>query len=176
MGETARVLTKPRLTYDYHTHILTINMLSVLREVSFDHMKGFIGKSINAFLYDCAVIDLTIRMTWLLEIKDGSVTPDMIITVTAMEGPTEVLLIPFYGKCALTETDEHVFGRAEKVILVHSNILCVVVILVREATEYASLDGDSATSNILHGDTDGGCPQPHSSIIHQETQHTTYSR
>lgn len=84
MGETARVLTKPRLTYDYHTHILTIDTLSVLREVSFDDMKGFIDKSINALLYDRTVIDPTIRMTWLLEIKDDSVTPDMIITVTAM--------------------------------------------------------------------------------------------
>jgi hypothetical protein len=135
-------------------------MPSVLHEASFDDMKDFIGSTISSLPYDRNVISPTVRMTWPLEVRDGSVTPDIIITVTAMEGPTEVLLIPLYGECALTETDEHVFGKAERVVRTHPDILCVLVVLVREATDYAAPGEDSPASQILHGDTDGGYVPP----------------
>ncbi|KAG1818591.1 uncharacterized protein BJ212DRAFT_1479592 [Suillus subaureus] len=136
-------------------------MPSVLHEEMFDDMKKFISKSIDALPYDHTIINLTIHMTWPLEVKDGSVTPDIIITMTAMEEPTEVLLIPFYGECAFMETDKHVFEKMEKVICTHLDIICVVIVLVCEATDYASPDELLDTTNILHGDTDGSYPQPH---------------
>ncbi|KAG1726779.1 hypothetical protein EDD22DRAFT_961359 [Suillus occidentalis] len=162
LGDTARViLNLIRLTYDYHTRILTINMPSVLHEATFDDMKQFVSQTISTLPFDRTVIDPLIRMTWPLEVKDGIVTPDIIITVNAMEGPTEVLLIPFYGECVLSETDEHVFEKMAKVIRAHPDIICVVVVLVHEATDYTSPKILSDVSNILHGDTNDGYPQPH---------------
>ncbi|KAG2028410.1 hypothetical protein BDR03DRAFT_988476, partial [Suillus americanus] len=107
VGETARVSTKPRqviasncfgLAYDYNTHILITNMPTVLHEASFNHVKVSVRDCIRNLPYDCDVIDPMIQMTWSLEIASGSVVPDMVITLNAVDGPTEVVLIPFVGE------------------------------------------------------------------------------
>ncbi|KAG1784685.1 uncharacterized protein HD556DRAFT_1451489 [Suillus plorans] len=160
LGETARaMLNLSRLAYDYNTRILIISMPTVLHETLFDDLKDLIGDAIKAFPYDRAIISPKIHMTRPLDTKDGWVTPDMTISVTALEGPTEVVMIPFYGECALTETDEHVFGKVEDVIAAHPDVICVVVVLVREATKYAAPVADSTASKTLHGGTDSE-PQP----------------
>jgi hypothetical protein len=159
LNETDQVSTKPRLTYDCNTRILIIIMPSVLREASFDDVKDFVGDSIKALPYDRAVISPKTHMSWSLEIPDGVIIPDMTVSVTALEGPTEVVLIPFVGECAHTETDKHVFEKVEKVILAHPDTICVVVVLAREAAEYAAPGKDSTASKVLHGGTDSS-PKP----------------
>ncbi|KAG1849456.1 hypothetical protein DFJ58DRAFT_729536 [Suillus subalutaceus] len=86
--------------------------------------------------------------------------PDMAITVTAVEGPTEVVLIPFIVECALSETDEHVFEKAEDIILAYPDVICIAVVLVHEAREYATPDYcDSTVPTALCGSTDSD-PKP----------------
>ncbi|KAG1832861.1 hypothetical protein DFJ58DRAFT_736265 [Suillus subalutaceus] len=147
VGDTARV-SKPRLAYDYNTHILIANMPTVLHEASFNHVMVFVGKFINDLPYDDDVIDPMIQMAWSLKTANGSVVPDMVVTVNAVEEPTRVL-IPFVGECALSETDEHIFGKAEDIILAHPEVICMVVVLVREAADYAAPSPDSTASKTL---------------------------
>lgn len=113
-------------------------MPSVLHEAMFDNMKQFVGQTIGTLPYDRTVINPIICMTWPLEVKDGIVMPDIIITANAIEGPTEVFLIPFHGECVLSETDKHVFEKMEKVIHLYPDIICMVVVLVHKATNYTS--------------------------------------
>ncbi|KAG1857711.1 hypothetical protein DFJ58DRAFT_878153 [Suillus subalutaceus] len=162
LEEAARVSTKPRhvikLTYDCNTRILIIMLPTVLHEASFDDVKDYVGDSIRALPYDRTTISPKIHMNWPLDIPDGVVNPDMTISITALEGPTEVVLIPFFGECALSETDKHVFGKTEKVILAYPDTICVVVVLVREATLYANPGKDYTALNtvlkVLLGSTD----------------------
>ncbi|KAG1858043.1 hypothetical protein DFJ58DRAFT_782617 [Suillus subalutaceus] len=159
LDETAQVLIKPRLTYDRNTRILIIDIPTILHEASFDDVSDFIGDSIKALPYDRTIISPKIHMMQSLDTPDGVVTPDMTISVTALEGPTEVVLIPFFGECALTETDEQVFRKTEKVILAHPDTICVMVVLAREATDYDAPGKDSTASKVLRGGTNGN-PQP----------------
>ncbi|KAG1786400.1 uncharacterized protein HD556DRAFT_1313538 [Suillus plorans] len=134
-------------------------MPTVLHETSFDDLKDLIGDVIKALPYDRDIISPKIHMGQSLDTKDRWIIPDMTISVTALEGPTEVVLIPFYGECSLTETDEHVFEKVEDVIAMHPDLICVVVVLVREATKYAALVAGSTASNALYNETDNE-PQP----------------
>ncbi|KAG1890794.1 hypothetical protein F4604DRAFT_1949163 [Suillus subluteus] len=160
LDETAQAtLNLSRLTYDRNTRILIIDIPTILHEASFDDVSNFIGDSIKALPYDHTIISPKIHMMRSLDTPDGVVTPDMTISVTALEGPTEVVLIPFFGECALTETDKQVFRKTEKVILAHLDTICVVVVLACEATDYDAPGKDSTASKVLRGGTDGN-PQP----------------
>ncbi|KAG2113310.1 hypothetical protein BD769DRAFT_1673853 [Suillus cothurnatus] len=134
-------------------------MPTVLHEAFFDHVKVFVDKYICDLPYNRDVISPMIHMNWSLEIADGSVMPDMVISVTAVEGPLEVVLIPFYGECALSETDDHVFRKVESVILAHLDVICVLVVLAREAADYTAPGCDSTISKTLCGGTDSD-PKP----------------
>ncbi|KAG2107881.1 hypothetical protein DEU56DRAFT_920533 [Suillus clintonianus] len=70
-----------------------------------------------------------------------------------MDLPAKVVLVPFLAECALSEKDEHVFGKVEKVVLARPDIKCAVVVLVREDTDYAAPDDDSIASTVLRGGT-----------------------
>jgi hypothetical protein len=135
-------------------HILVVNMPTILHEAFFDHMKVFVDKYICDLPYNRDVISPMIHMNWSLEITDGSVMPDMVISVTAVEGPLEVMLIPFYGECALSETDDHVFRKVESVILAHPDVICILVMLAHEAADYTAPSCDSTISKTLCGGTD----------------------
>ncbi|KAG2030496.1 hypothetical protein BDR03DRAFT_987043 [Suillus americanus] len=137
VGEMARVSTKPR-------QVTASNCFSILQPC-----EDFVGDYIRDLPYDHNIIDPMIQMAWSLKIAEGSVIPDMLITVNAVEGPTQVVLIPFIGECALSETDKHVFGKAEDIILAHLEVICVVVVLVREAAVYAAPRPDSTASKTL---------------------------
>ncbi|KAG1823836.1 uncharacterized protein BJ212DRAFT_1326898 [Suillus subaureus] len=160
VGETGRVSTKPRLAYDYNTHVLIVNMPTVLHQVSFDDVRIFVSDFIHDLPYDPEIICPMLDTSLMLEIADGSIMPDMAMTVTAVEGPTEVVLIPFVAECALSETDEHVFEKAEDIILAYPDVICIAVMLVREAREYAAPDyRDSTVPTALCGGTDSD-PKP----------------
>lgn len=64
---------------------------------------------------------------------------DMSMSLTPVEERPDEVLIPFFGECAFSETDAHVFQKAENMVLAHPEVKCVTVVLVHEATEYAPL-------------------------------------
>ncbi|KAG2153136.1 hypothetical protein DEU56DRAFT_751753, partial [Suillus clintonianus] len=134
------------LTYERNTHILIVDMPTVLHEASFDVVKDAIIKSIDALPYDRDIIFTTTNMNWPLKVKGASITADVIVSITAMDLPAKVVLVPFLAECALSEKDEHVFGKVEKVVLARPDIKCAVVVLVREDTDYAAPDDDSIAS------------------------------
>jgi hypothetical protein len=134
-------------------------MPTILHEAFFDHVKVFVDKYICDLPYNRDVISPMIHMNWSLEIADGSVMPNMVISVTAVEGPLEVVLIPFYRECALLETDDHVFRKVESVILAHLDVICILVMLAHEAADYTAPDCDSTISKTLCGGTDSD-PKP----------------
>ncbi|KAG2154523.1 hypothetical protein DEU56DRAFT_906935 [Suillus clintonianus] len=128
-------------------------MPTVLHEASFDVVKDAIIKSIDALPYDRDIIFTTTNMNWPLKVKGASITADVIVSITAMDLPAKVVLVPFLAECALSEKDEHVFGKVEKVVLARPDIKCAVVVLVREDTDYAAPDDDSIASTVLRGGT-----------------------
>ncbi|KAG1851406.1 hypothetical protein F4604DRAFT_1686898 [Suillus subluteus] len=160
MSHMAMLNLSRRLAYDYNMHVLIVNMPTVLHQVSFNDVKIFVSDFIHDLPYDPKIICPMLDTSLMLEIADGSVMPDMAITVTAVEGPTEVVLIPFVAECALSETDEHVFEKAEDIILAYPDVICIAVVLVHEAREYAAPDyRDSTVPTALCGGTDSD-PKP----------------
>ncbi|KAG1831948.1 hypothetical protein F4604DRAFT_1964350 [Suillus subluteus] len=163
--ETGRVPIKPRLTYDYNDHILTIDMPTILHESFYDDLKQSFTLAIHNLPYDRMTIRPQIHMNYPLQIVDKVVTPDMVISLTATQGPTTVVLIPYVGETALTEEWDHVFGKVESMIAKHPEIVLASIVLVREAKPYASPpDGKSTTaSETLHNRKDSDLshkPQP----------------
>jgi hypothetical protein len=75
-------------------------------------------------------------MNYPLQIIDKSVTPDMAISLTTTEEPTEVLLIPFIGETAVTEEWAHVFRKVESMIEEYPEAIFASIVLVREAKHY----------------------------------------
>lgn len=85
--------------------------------------------------------------------------PDMSMSLFPVEERPNEVLIPFFGECAFSETDAHVFQKAENMVLAHPEVKCVTVVLVHEATEYAPPDQESTVSKALFGGTDSN-PKP----------------
>ncbi|KAG1723549.1 hypothetical protein EDB19DRAFT_1834550 [Suillus lakei] len=160
VGETEEVLRKPRLTYNYITHVLTIDMASTLHEEPFDYLKERLTIAIDALPYDPDVIRPRIHMNRHLQLEDQSVTPDMTIALTSVDGPTEVVSISALGECALSEDRDHVFNKMETEIKAHPEADLAVIVLIREAISYASPLKDSTVSKALRNGDGGDPPLP----------------
>jgi hypothetical protein len=90
-------------------------------------------------------------MNYPLRLTDKTVTPDMMISLTATQGPTKVVLISYLGETALSETWDHVFEKMEFMIARHLKVLFTLIGTVYEAKCYTSPpDGDSTASKTLH--------------------------
>jgi hypothetical protein len=110
-------------------------------------------------------------MNYQLQTQDQFVTPGMTITLTSVDGPTEVVLISGLGECALSEDKVHVFDKMESEIRAHPEANFAVIALIREAITYQSLSENSAASTALrNGD------EELSQILHQSMIYATIVR
>jgi hypothetical protein len=101
-------------------------------------------------------------MNYPLQITDKSVTPDMAISLTARQGPTEVLIIPFVGETAVTEEWDHVFRKVESMIEEYPEAIFASIVLVREARRYVCPARKSTASKTLHNRKPDDLPgEPH---------------
>jgi hypothetical protein len=100
-------------------------------------------------------------MNYPLQIEDESVTPDILISLTATQGPTTTLLIPYAGETALTEQWDHVFKKVESMIVAYPETILASIVLVREAKRYSSPQIESIAEETLHNSVgDGKKPKP----------------
>ncbi|KAG1893758.1 uncharacterized protein F5891DRAFT_1258309 [Suillus fuscotomentosus] len=152
--ETGRISIKPRLAYDYNEQLLTINMPTVLHEAFHDDLKDLFTSAIKDLPYNRRIIRPQVHMNNKLRLKSKSVTPDMVISLTAMQGPTQKLLIPYVGETALTEQWDHVFKKMESMIVARPEIVLASIVLVREAKCYTSPHQDSIAMQTLHNRCD----------------------
>ncbi|KAG1779781.1 hypothetical protein EV702DRAFT_1195140 [Suillus placidus] len=150
VGETDKVLKKPRLTYNYTTLLLTIKMPSTLHEEPFDYLKDCLTFAIGSLPYDRDVIRPMVYMNYDLELEDQAVTPDMTIGLTSVDGPTEVILISALGECALLEDTDHAFDKMEAEILAHPETILAAIVVIHEAITYKSPDANSTAFTALH--------------------------
>jgi len=150
-----------RLTYDYNVHLLTIDMPTVLHEAFYDDLKKSFTLAIENLPYNHRAISPQIHMNYPLHITDQSVTPDMMISLTATQGPTEVVLIPFLGETALSEDWDHVFEKVESMIAKHPEVVLASIVLLREVKPYACPAIKSTASKMLHNRKDSDlCKKP----------------
>ncbi|KAG2743505.1 hypothetical protein P692DRAFT_20878360 [Suillus brevipes Sb2] len=126
----------PRLTYDYNEHLLVIDMPTVLHEAFYDDLKKLFTLAMDRIPYHRRTINPQVHMNYPLQIIDKSVTPDMAISLTTTEEPTEVLLIPFIGETAVTEEWAHVFRKVESMIEEYPEAIYASIVLIREAKHY----------------------------------------
>ncbi|KAG2353653.1 hypothetical protein BDR07DRAFT_1382965 [Suillus spraguei] len=143
LGKMGRSI-KPRLDYNYNTHILLVNMPSTIHEVPFQHIKDTITQSIAALPYDHDVITPVVQM-------NESITPDFCITITRGERPTQYIFLPVYGEVTCSETKDHTINKLKLMIATHFKLKMVIVILVvvQEVTTYNSPKRDSYTLKVL---------------------------
>ncbi|KAG2757005.1 hypothetical protein P692DRAFT_20638321, partial [Suillus brevipes Sb2] len=161
VGETGRISIKPRLSYDYNEHLLTIDMPTVLHESFYDDLKRSFTLAIESLPYHPMIIRPQIHMNYPLQIEDESVTPDILISLTATQGPTTTLLIPYAGETALTEQWDHVFKKVESMIVAYPETILASIVLVREAKRYSSPQIESIAEETLHNSVgDGKKPKP----------------
>ncbi|KIK46064.1 hypothetical protein CY34DRAFT_9991 [Suillus luteus UH-Slu-Lm8-n1] len=151
LEETGRV-AKPRLTYDYETCTLLVDMPSAIHEAPFDCLKLCLGQSIAALPYDRDVVFPMIHMNSSLPVKSKTVTPDICITITPAQGPTRVRFVPFLGESAFTEEKLHAIRKLKKTIAAHPEIKVVTLALIREAQPYSKPEKGSLASATFHKD------------------------
>lgn len=141
-------------------------MPSTLHEEPFDYLKECLTLAIASFPYDRDVIRPSIKMNYQLQIQDASVMPDMTIALTSVDGPTEVVLIPGLGECALSEDRARVFTKMEDEIVAHPEAEFAVIVVIVEAITYASPAKDTpAWTALRNGDEDEPFPLSLKSFI-----------
>ncbi|KAG2139277.1 hypothetical protein DEU56DRAFT_912111 [Suillus clintonianus] len=130
--------------------LLTIDMPTVLHESFYDDLKDSFTVAIRSFPYHRLTIRPQIHMNRTLAIKDKSVTPDLVISLSATRGPSEVLLIPYIGVTALTEEWDHVFEKMVSMIAQYPETILASIVLVRELKRYACPAEKSTATETLH--------------------------
>ncbi|KAG1771341.1 hypothetical protein EV702DRAFT_1048973 [Suillus placidus] len=170
VGEQKRVLTKPRLSYNYNERVLTIDMPSTLHEESFDHLKDCLTLAIAALPYDRDAITTRISMNSPMQLKNKSVIPDMTIKITPVKGPRKRVVTSGIGECALSETKEDVFDKVESEIEAHPEADLAVIVVISEVISYASPEPDSTAWKALrNGENDDPSPLPLDSFLDQRS-------
>lgn len=149
VGESGRLVMKPRLTYDYNELTLSIDMPTAIHEEPFDCLKEHLTLAIANMPYNRRAIRPRIHMNYSLEVPNKTVTPDMTITLTRVEGPTENVAISGLGECAFSEDGAHVFDKMETEIEAHPEVDFAVIVLIHESASFASPLPDSTASKIL---------------------------
>ncbi|KAG1888809.1 hypothetical protein F4604DRAFT_1674426 [Suillus subluteus] len=109
-------------------------------------------------------------------ITDQIVTPYLTITLTSVDGPTEFILIPALGECALSEDREHVFDKMDKELQAHPKAVLVMIVLIHEAKSYTSPPVKSIASITLrNGDEDDPFPLPLRPFIRQQSMPRSFN-
>jgi hypothetical protein len=111
-------------------------MPSAIHEAPFDCLKLSLGQSIAMLPYDHDTVFQMIHMNSSLKVGRKSVTPDICLTLTPAEGPTNIVLVPFFGESACSEDKRHAIGKLAKTIRAHPDIKMAVLGLIREAQPY----------------------------------------
>jgi hypothetical protein len=124
-------------------------MPSPLHEESFDYLKDCFTLAIGGLPYDPELLTPRASMNSNLKLKKKTVTPDMLIQVTPVDGPRKMRVISGVGECALSETKEDVFNKVEEEIEAHPEIDFATIVLVTEAKTYASPSEGSIAWNAL---------------------------
>jgi hypothetical protein len=124
-------------------------MPGALHEESFDHLKDCFTLAIGALPYNREILTPRASMNSNLKVEKQIVTPDMLILITPVKGPRRLRLISGVGECALSETKDDVFDKVEKEIRAHPEIDLAVIVVVKEATTYASPAKDSTAWKAL---------------------------
>ncbi|KAG1820636.1 hypothetical protein EV424DRAFT_1615238 [Suillus variegatus] len=154
-GEAGRILTKPRLAYDYDKHILSVDMPSFLHEAAFDYLKCHLTLAIAQLPYDPELVETTISMNYPLKIGGSKiVNPDMTITISAVDDAPSVVLVPAIGECAFSQNRDKVFKRMEDEIEAHPDAVLAIIVLVREGIHYTCPNADSIASKELRNRED----------------------
>jgi hypothetical protein len=138
-----------RLTYDYDKNSLLVEMPSAIHEAPFDCLKLVLGQSILAMPYDRDLIFPMLHMNSSLSAKRKSVTPDICMTVTPVEGPTKIVLVPFVGECACSEDKGHAIRKLKDTIAANPHARMAILGLIREAQPYRSPKDDSVAWKTL---------------------------
>lgn len=99
-------------------------------EAFYDDLKESLSFVIRCFPYHRRTIRPQIHMNYSLQIEDKLATPDLIISLTPTQGPTEVVLIPYIGETALTEEWDHIFEKMESMIATHPEAILASIVLV----------------------------------------------
>ncbi|KAG1884288.1 hypothetical protein F4604DRAFT_1919416 [Suillus subluteus] len=166
--ETGRLVSKPKLTYDYNELVLIVDMPSDLHEELFDYFKDCLALAIAGIPYNRQIIRPQISMNYRLKVGDKTVTPDLTVTISATSGPTERVVISGLGECALSENKFHVFAKMQDEIMAHPEVDFAIIILINEATPYKSPIPDSTTSKALISENDTDInPLPLGAFIRQ---------
>jgi len=143
-----------RLTYDYDKCSLLVEMPSAIHEAPFDCLKLSLELSLKALPYDRDTIFAMVHMNSSLSIKRKMVTPDICITVTAAEGPTNVMLVPFLRESVFSEDKPHAVRKLKNIITAHPEIEVVVLALACEAQLYHKPEKGSPVSATFHKDSE----------------------
>lgn len=152
------MLILARLSYRYDKRLLTVDMPSILHERSFDYLKDVIAAYILFLPYDRELISPILHMNYPLKLTDQLVTPDLTMTLTAVDGAPQVVIVPSVGECAVSQNRAHVFDKVENEIFAHPEAVLAIIVLVREAISYESPQDISTASTLLRNGTDN--PKP----------------
>jgi hypothetical protein len=163
------MLNSSRFTYDYIGQLLTIEMPSTLHEEPFDYLKECMTLAIASLPYDRDVIRPRIHMNYQLQIAGQSVTPNMTITLTPVDGPTDVVMISGLGECAWSEDKDHTFDKMEAEIESHPETMFAVIMVIHEAIKYACPQLNSTVSTTLCNSDEEPEPLPLKSFISQRS-------
>lgn len=144
-------------------------MPSTLQEEPFDYLKDSLTLALASLPYDRDVICPRIHMNYQLQTQYQSVTLGMTITLTSVDGPTEVVLISGLGECALSEDKVHVFDKMESEIRAHPEANFAVIALIREAITYQSPSENSTASTALRNGDEEPFPLFLKSFINQRS-------
>ncbi|KAG2138175.1 hypothetical protein BD769DRAFT_1663740 [Suillus cothurnatus] len=145
---------KLRLTYNYDKCSLLVEMPSAIHEAPFDYLKLSLEVSLEALPYDRDTIFVMVHMNSLLSIKRKMVMPDICITVTGAEGPTNVVLVPFLRESVFSEDKPHAVHKLKKIITAHPEIEVVVLALACKVQLYHKPEKGSPASATFHKDSE----------------------
>jgi hypothetical protein len=73
----------------------------------------------------------------------------MMIALTLIDRPTDVVMISGLGECAQSEDKDHTFNKMEAEIKSHPETMFTVIMVIHEAITYACPQLDSTASTTL---------------------------
>jgi hypothetical protein len=149
-----------RLSYDYNKRLLIVDMPSVLHERFFDHLKDAMAAYFLFLPYDRELISPFLSMNYPLKLRDRLVTPDLTMTLTAVEEAPKQVLVPCVGECALSENREHVFTKVEDEVIAHPEVVLAIIVIIDEAIQYKCPKDISTASISLRNGRDNPQPLP----------------
>ncbi|KAG2146547.1 uncharacterized protein EDB93DRAFT_1104317 [Suillus bovinus] len=142
-------LEEIQLSYDYNKRLLIVDTPSILHERFFDHLKDAMAAYFLFLPYDRELISPILSMNYSLKLRDRIVTPDLTMTLTAVDEAPKVVLVPCVGECGSSENRAHVFDKVDDEVIAHPEAVLAIIVLIREAIAYRSPEDISVASISL---------------------------